>query len=136
MLANSCSVAEWQQYWLTTETCPPNRQRYRMLTLGLCCDAMSPTQYPVMLNLKKVSLDQSEQCARPTTARNLTLRGYEVIRRFNNISPGDRVISGEFIPTLRVPESLFVNLTAVERNRRFQNLRMNKAAWTRLNPIE
>ena len=64
---------------------------------------LSPTQYHVLLSLKKVSLDQREQFTRLKTARNLTLRGYSEVQQ--NIAAGHGEYLASLLTTLRVPES-------------------------------
>ena len=63
----------------------------------------SPTQYHVLLNPKKVSLEQTEQFARIKTARNLTLRGYSSVQQNLAVGAGEYLAS--LLTTLRVPES-------------------------------
>ena len=64
---------------------------------------LNPTQYHVLLVLKNVSLEQTEQYARFKTARNLTLRGYSEIQQ--NLAMGHGEYLTSLLVTLRVPES-------------------------------
>lgn len=64
---------------------------------------LSPTQYHVLLNPKKVSLEQAEHFARIKTARNLTLRGYSDVQQ--NLAAGNGEHLASLLITLRVPES-------------------------------
>jgi len=64
---------------------------------------LSPTQYYVLLNQKKASLEQREQFARIKTARNLTLRGYSEVQQNLAVGAGEYLTS--LLTTLRVPES-------------------------------
>jgi|KBSMisStaDraftv2_1062788.scaffolds.fasta_scaffold19567_2 PEGA domain len=64
---------------------------------------LSPTEYYVLLNLKKASLEQREQIARIKTARNLTLRGYSEVQQNLAVGAGEYLTS--LLTTLRVPES-------------------------------
>jgi hypothetical protein len=63
----------------------------------------SPDQYHVLLNPKKVSLEQTEQFARIKTARNLTLRGYSDVQQ--DLAAGNGEYVASLLTTLRVPES-------------------------------
>jgi len=64
---------------------------------------LDPTQYHVLLNPKKVSLEQREQFVRIKTARNLTLRGYSEVQQNLAVGSGEYLTS--LLTTLRVPES-------------------------------
>ena len=64
---------------------------------------LTPTQYHVVLNPKKASLEQREQFARIKTARYLTLRGYSEIQQ--NVAVGHGEYLASLLVTLRVPES-------------------------------
>ena len=64
---------------------------------------LDPTQYHVLLNPKKASLEQREQFARIKTARNLTLRGYSDVQQ--NLAVGGGEYLASLLVTLRVPES-------------------------------
>lgn len=64
---------------------------------------LAPTQYHVVLNQKKASLEQRQQFARIKTARNLTLIGYSEIQQ--NLSVGHGEYLASLLTTLRVPES-------------------------------
>ena len=64
---------------------------------------LSPSQYHVLLNPKKASLEQREQFARIKTARNLTLRGYSEVQQ--NLAAGHGEYLASLLTTLKVPES-------------------------------
>ena len=64
---------------------------------------LSPTQYHVLLNPKKASLEQREQFAQIKTTRNLTLRGYSEVQQ--NLAVGHGEYLASLLTTLRVPES-------------------------------
>ena len=64
---------------------------------------LSPSQYHVLLNPKKASLEQREQFARIKTARNLTLRGYSEVQQ--NLAVGHGEYLASLLTTLRVSES-------------------------------
>jgi hypothetical protein len=64
---------------------------------------LNPTQYHVLLVLKNVSLEQTEQYAQFKSARNLTLRGYSEVQQ--NLAMGHGEYLTSLLVTLRVPES-------------------------------
>jgi hypothetical protein len=64
---------------------------------------LSPTQYHVLLNPKKVSLEQHEQFVRIKTTRNLTLRGYSEVQQ--NLAVGQGEYLSSLLTTLKVAES-------------------------------
>ena len=64
---------------------------------------LTPTQYHVVLNPKKASLEQGEQFARMKTVRNLTLIGYPEVQQ--NLAVGHGEYLASLLATLRVPES-------------------------------
>jgi hypothetical protein len=64
---------------------------------------LSPTQYHVLLNPKKASLEQHEQFARIKTTRNLTLRGYSEVQQ--NLAVGQGEYLSSLLTTLKVAES-------------------------------
>jgi hypothetical protein len=64
---------------------------------------LSPTQYHVVLNPKKASLEQRGQFAQIKTMRNLTLRGYSEIQQ--NLAVGHGEYLSSLLVTLRVSES-------------------------------
>ena len=64
---------------------------------------LSPTQYHVVMNPKKASLEQKEQFVKIKTARNLTLRGYSEVQQNLAVGHGEYLTS--LLVTLRVSES-------------------------------
>ena len=64
---------------------------------------LSPTQYHVLLNPKKASLEQREQFARIKTTRNLTLRSYLEVQQ--NLAVGHGEYLASLLVTLMVSES-------------------------------
>jgi hypothetical protein len=78
--------------------------------LGATTDSMAdatvqltPTQYHVVLNPKKASLEQREQFARMKTMRNLTLVGDSEVQQ--NLAVGQAEYLASLLVTLRVPVS-------------------------------